>query len=1351
MVRCFKKQNFLINMDLTFFFNKNILEAGTLFFKEILNIDIAQAAKSEISVKEFLKDFLTDIKLLDKISDARFIGLINELSIEGKEQIENVDDFLKHPSEDYDMLLVFGLLLKDGIIPTKSDISRLTRALNRRSSNRPVILLIKYSDRLSFSAAERGQYQKKGQKGEKVGRISILRDIDLNKVHAGHERILLQLRINPLETTTFKGLYEQWLEVFNLKTLNNDFYKKIADWYFWATKVVKFPIDHYKTIQGNENKTDKELQEEANQIALIRFITRIIFVWFLKSKDIRIIPLEIFDNNELKNHLRFTDEYKSNYYKAILQNLFFASFNTKIDSPQRTFSERKRTTFLENRYRYASLFINPERSIKKLFSNIPFLNGGLFSNLDYKISDRRTVRVDWFSDPAEGFPKNKLYFPDFLFFDKEHEEDLSSFYETKAKQKVKGLIPILKEYYFTIEENTPLEQEIALDPELLGKIFENLLASYNPETRSTARKQTGSYYTPREIVNYMVDQSLITFLITKLTEKVHSFHELGNQQTNIFGNEGKEGQLSMQVEVNSEKWINKEPELETKLRALFGYASEINPFENDKETTKAIITHLSECKILDPACGSGAFPMGVLHQIVHALKKLDKDNEKWKQVQYERLISPEVSKITMDISTVQKLSSEEARKKAEKQLKHELEELLENFARHDHNYTRKLHLIENCIYGVDIQPIAIHISKLRFFISLLVDQKIDFSQRNKNYLLNPLPNLETKFVAANTLIPLNAGGQLTTREEKIIDIERSITFGRKKYFDCKSRDEKLVIERKDEALRKEFAYELKRLTELGRNNLLKHIEKIEIEIEIHKRYKTKAKTDKEKERITKGIDTKKKDLEKYRTKLIQFAGGDEVSNKILHFNPFDANSSAPFFDSEIMFTLRPDTGGGFFDVVIGNPPYLESRNSAFDKKLKNQLQSLVQTKWGEFAKYITKGSDLLIYFFETAIKTINENGIITFLTQNSWLDTEYGKKFQTFLLNKTYVTALIDSDFKYFDDKDGPNINTVISIFKGKQPQNDNPTYFTRFHESFQNINYSFDEIAKSNDHSIASIKIFKGNDLKIKEIKWGVLLTSNSAFLQLLNILKLKGKRISEFKNLNVHVGQGLNISKEYVCSNELIQNYSFLKKGLIPFFTGSEGAYFNIKSTDNFLLNNIKFNKDELNNLKKLGINSVDQKILKRDIPTLILPRGIGRHYCAYNSIQAYSSSFVEVYVRPHNSEDNIHKDLWLFFNSTLGWLLREVYGRKNLGGGMLKAEAVDLHDLPIIFSFNTKPVDKLFKTLDKREVFDCLHEINTYEHEQIDQIVNNHLGISESFFNELKALTINLIETRSKKSKS
>ncbi len=146
-----------------------------------------------------------------------------------------------------------------------------------------------------------------------------------------------------------------------------------------------------------------------------------------------------------------------------------------------------------------------------LFADIPFLNGGLFECLDKK-ADGKTVRIDGFSDRTD----NPLRVPDDLFFGAERMVDLNATYGTKGKRyQVRGLIETLNRYKFTITENTPIEEEIALDPELLGKVFENLLAAYNPETGTTARKQTGSFYTPREIVNYMVDESLLAYLETK--------------------------------------------------------------------------------------------------------------------------------------------------------------------------------------------------------------------------------------------------------------------------------------------------------------------------------------------------------------------------------------------------------------------------------------------------------------------------------------------------------------------------------------------------------------------------------------------------------------------------------------------------------------------------------------------------------------------------------------------------------------------------------------------------------------------------------------------------------------------
>ena len=106
--------------------------------------------------------------------------------------------------------------------------------------------------------------------------------------------------------------------------------------------------------------------------------------------------------------------------------------------------------------------------------------------------ERNAIRIDGFSDRTD----NGLCVPNNLFFNEE---------ET-------GLIDLLRQYQFTVEESTPLDVDVALDPELLGKVFENLLADYNPETQASARKASGSYYTPREIVTYMVDESLKAYL-----------------------------------------------------------------------------------------------------------------------------------------------------------------------------------------------------------------------------------------------------------------------------------------------------------------------------------------------------------------------------------------------------------------------------------------------------------------------------------------------------------------------------------------------------------------------------------------------------------------------------------------------------------------------------------------------------------------------------------------------------------------------------------------------------------------------------------------------------------------------
>jgi adenine-specific DNA-methyltransferase len=220
-------------------------------------------------------------------------------------------------------------------------------------------------------------------------------------------------------------------------------------------------------------------------------------------------------------------------------------------------------------YRHRALFQKPNEALE-IFKNIPFLNGGLFECLDKREGTKESpkdIRIDGFSDRSDSQP----IVPDFLFFGGEREVDLSTEYDEAkfSRVPVRGLIHIFNRYNFTVEENTPIEQEVALDPELSGKVFENLLAAYNPETGATARKQTGSFYTPREIVDYRVDEALVACLKIKLEAALPSAKE---------------------VEVG--------------LRQLFAY--NIEPHKFNAPEVDAVIAAIDSLKSLDPAVGSGA-------------------------------------------------------------------------------------------------------------------------------------------------------------------------------------------------------------------------------------------------------------------------------------------------------------------------------------------------------------------------------------------------------------------------------------------------------------------------------------------------------------------------------------------------------------------------------------------------------------------------------------------------------------------------------------------------------------------------------------------------------------------------
>lgn len=621
---------------------------------------------------------------------------------------------------------------------------------------------------------------------------------------------------------------------FSVEALTKQFYKDLYEWYQWA-------VDPASGVYFPNNTSTEADDREDIETKIIRLITRIMFVWFIKQKEL--VPNKIFDVDFLETILKDFDPNSAvvgNYYNAILQNLFFGTLNRAIEDEQgnkRKFATNVKKD-IKTLYRYAEMFTISEDEVIKLFSEVPFLNGGLFECLDKtKTIDgvEQSYNYDGFSRNdkkfADGRYRNRAVVPNILFFEPE-----------------KGLISILSRYNFTIEENSPEEQQVALDPELLGKVFENLLGAYNPETKETARNQSGSFYTPREIVNYMVDESLISYL--------------GNTAF---------------------------------VRSLF---SPEFVYDKTKEADyKTIAEKLKSIKILDPACGLGAFPMGLLNRMIDILCHITPD---------------------------------------------------ENI------YEMKLAIIENCIYGSDIQSIAAQITKLRFFISLICNCEKDATK--PNFGIPTLPNLETKFVAANSLIAKKKQESHNLFENPEIEpTKKELTEIRHEHFSAKTAYRKSTLREKDKQLREKLAKLLEQDNDFA----------------------------------------------------------PEDAKQLAAWNPYDQNAVAEFFDPAWMFGVNDG-----FDIVIGNPPYIQLQNNG------GELAQLYAPC--NYKTYARTG-DIYCLFYERGYQLLKPNGHLCYITSNKWMRAGYGEKTREFFANNTNPMLLIDfAGVKIFESA---TVDTNILLF----------------------------------------------------------------------------------------------------------------------------------------------------------------------------------------------------------------------------------------------------------------------------------------------------------------------------------
>lgn len=561
---------------------------------------------------------------------------------------------------------------------------------------------------------------------------------------------------------------EDLVNAFSIEKVTKEFFFKIANKFYdlVGEKIQRENKEEvHKGILELPSTNDNKVKQEFS----IRLLSRIIFSWFLKKKGL--ISDEILSSKAVKDYKNsFGIELTSSesYYHSVLEPLFFEVMNKKQDNRDPVF-----------------------KNVKE-FIEVPFLNGGLFEpRRDEDFYD--ASKDQYFKRAILSLKINDQWFID--------------------------LFHILERYNFTVEESTPIDIELSIDPEMLGRIFENLLAEINEETSETARKLTGSYYTPRDIVDYMVTESL----------------------QNYFKDKTK---LS-----------------EDKIQSLLSYSEENIKLTN--EEAKAIVDAIDSVKIIDPACGSGAFPIGAMQKLLLCLKKVDPDNRIW----LEKMLS--------------KIEDPILRDKAKEKLQNE-------------NYVRKLGILRNSIYGVDIQPMAVELSKLRAFLTLIVDARVD--KLKPNYGIEPLPNLEFKFVCANSLIglPLPQGPRRFSESPNDIEVLKEL---RNKYF-ISYGEEKNYIER-------DF------------------------------------------KNIQSGLF--KKALE-----WISPEGNLSETYMLSSWEPF-SNKPSSWLDQFWMFGVKDG-----FDIVIANPPYVRQEKIKDQKEnLKKQRYEVFNSTSDLYTYFYEKGCDLL--------------------------------------------------------------------------------------------------------------------------------------------------------------------------------------------------------------------------------------------------------------------------------------------------------------------------------------------------------------------------------------------------------
>lgn len=1013
--------------------------------------------------------------------------------------------------------------------------------------------------------------------------------------------------------------------------------------------------------------------KEAHEFAL-QFMNRLMFIFFISKKG------------WLNNNPRFLKFYWEEYRKLLIK---------KTANHDTFYSEWLNSLFFKAFNGQSHLIDNLPNDVKNILFAFPYLNGGLFlpnatDELGISISDGQ--------------------------------------FETVLK--------FFSKYHFTIKEDMPIDSEVAVDPQMIGYVYESLA---NVAETIYDRKDMGIFYTPRVEVEFMCRRSLVEYLSNNLPE-------VSKEEIYRFVFDEKDSAAN--------------------------YFQKHNLW-NELEDV------LDELSVIDPACGSGAFLVGMLNVLVELYIEIYKHSDKPYAIR-ER----------------------------------------------EFDFELKKRIIFRSLYGVDVMPWAVQAAELRLWLQMIIHS--DFPEKDLMDNNPLLPNLNLNIRKGDSLVQKIGGKELYLRglkfSESIHRKVESLKHEKQNYFRGQPGKYKTIDEFK--AVESDIFVDI---MEEQRNKLRK---KINSKNNYFKQLSNEQ---------TDLLDTNrngsfKKEIHKIESEIkeIEFSL-KELSNVI---NNIDKTGRREFIWEIDFAEIFGDKGG--FDIVIGNPPYIRQENISPPNKLKKEITPKIRQAYkieltDSVLKHFPevnrfpKTCDYYIYFFFHGLALINKKGCMCFITSNSWLDVDYGKVLQEFLLKYVRIIGIYDCKKRSFEHAD---INTVISVFSSPLvnrldtiwtnplkktsdwPAMKHSAKFVMFNEPFEKainskLNIEIENmVGEATDVEIREVtgNLISGGHYRVFRIlqndllaygwdygvstykyespfmegqyvgsKWGaIFLRAPNIFFQ---ILKKGAGLFIPLKNIaRITRGKTTGCNAFFYLDKDTISTWNleeFYLKSLLKSPRECDSIFINTdKLPNNILLCNKPKSQLKGQNVLKY-INWGEKQKTKEnikycDVPTLSNRKrwyDLGDIETARYNFNYMANEYATTYIGDVYVSDNFHriftdKAIGIFMNSTLSWLFQNIIGRVNFGDGLLKIQVYELESLPVLLldvNNEEKTLSYSPKSIYEEIGFNPDMPIRSQTpkplptRKQIDDIVFGALGLNEEEVSEIYWSVCELVKTRLDKAKS